>query len=384
MTTMRPIYLDNNATTTLHPDVVQTMAEYNQRDFVNPASQHQLGREARHELESAREKLGALLGLHLEDIHADHLFFTSGGTEANNLAIQGYRLANEDRNRLIISGVEHPSITASAQWLASQGVDVQVIRTLANGQIDCEHLETLINQDTFLVATMLANNETGAIQPIDQIVSICDRHQVPVHTDAVQAVGKTDVHFRQLGITSMTVSAHKVHGPLGAGALITRHGCVPRPILHGGFQQSAVRPGTESVALAAGFAKAVELYLANQGEHREYLARLRDRLESALVDQLDCAMILANSGPRLPHTSNIAFRGLDRQAVLIAVDVAGVCCSTGSACASGSSEPSPTLVAMGLADDIIEGALRFSLGIFNSEDEIEEAIARICAVVSVL
>ncbi len=384
MSTMAPIYLDNNATTTLHPDVAQTMAEYNQRGLVNPASQHQLGREARHELESAREKLGALLGLHLEDIHADHLFFTSGGTEANNLAIQGYHLANENKNRLIISGIEHPSVTASAQWLASQGVDVQVIRTLANGQIDCEHLESLINQDTFLVATMLANNETGVIQPIEQIVSICDRYQVPVHADAVQAVGKTEVDFRQLGITSMTVSAHKIHGPRGAGALIARHGSAPRPILHGGFQQSAIRPGTESVTLAAGFTKAAELYLAQQVEHREHLIRLRDKLESAVVAQLDCATVLARSAPRLPHTSNIAFRGLDRQAILMALDVAGVCCSTGSACASGSSEPSPTLVAMGLAEDVIEGALRFSLGIFNSEEEVEEAIARICAVVSVL
>ena len=381
---MSPIYLDNNASTPIHPDVTQAMLECNLRGLVNPESQHQLGREARRTLESARETIGRLLGLHMEDIHADHLFFTSGGTEANNLAIQGYRLAGGNKNRLIISGIEHPSVTTTATWLASQGVDVQTVNTLSSGQIDCTHLESLINDDTFLVATMLANNETGVVLPIDQVVSLCKPLSIPVHVDAVQAVGKMAVSFQSLGATSMTVSAHKIHGPRGIGALITKHGDPPQPILYGGFQQAAIRPGTEPVALAVGFAQALELYLANQVAHQEHLLRLRKTLESGLLNLLNCAVVVGKESPRLPHTSNISFRGKDRQVVLMALDVAGICCSTGSACASGSSEPSPTLVAMGLDDEIIEGALRFSLGIFNTDEEIQAAIAQICAVIEAL
>ncbi len=381
---MSLIYLDNNATTVIHPEVANAMQACHQQGLVNPESQHQLGRQARRQVEDCREQLGMLLGLHLSDIHADHLFFTSGGTEANNLAIQGYRLGADAKNRLVISGIEHPSISTTAQWLQSQGVDVQVVNTLTNGQIDCEHLESLVNQDTFLVAVMLANNETGVIQPISDVVSICDRLSVPVHADAVQAIGKLDVHFRELGVGSMTISAHKVHGPRGSGALITRHGHAPHPVFHGGFQQSAVRPGTESVALATGLTTAVSNYLGSKDDHASKLLALRDRLEAGITTQLVNAQVLGSDAPRLPNTSNIAFRGVDRQAMLMALDVAGICCSTGSACASGSSEPSPTLVAMGLDPELIEGALRFSLGIFNSEPEIDEAIERICAVASVL
>ncbi|MBH55683.1 MAG: cysteine desulfurase [Planctomycetaceae bacterium] len=381
---MSPIYLDNNATTPIHPDVAQAMLDCNLRGLVNPESQHQLGRESRRTLESARETIGRLLGLHLEDIHADHLFFTSGGTEANNLALQGYRLAANNKNRLIISGIEHPSVTTTATWLASQGIDVQTVNTLNSGQIDCNHLESLLNDETFLVAAMLANNETGVLQPIDKIVSLCQPRSIPVHVDAVQAIGKLSVDFQSLGATSMAVTAHKIHGPRGIGALITKHEHPPQPILHGGFQQAAIRPGTEAVALAVGFAMALELYVANQVGHQEHLLRLRKTLESGILSQLACAVVVGDDSPRLPHTSNISFRGKDRQAVLMALDVAGLCCSTGSACASGSSEPSPTLVAMGLEDEIIEGALRFSLGVFNTDEEIQAAITQICAVAEVL
>ena len=381
---MSSTYLDNNATTAIHPDVAQAMLDCYLHGFVNPESQHQMGREARRTLESAREKLGSLLGLHQADIHADHLFFTSGGTEANNLALLGYQQEAKRRRRLVISGIEHPSISTAAAWLTSLDVDVQTVNTLSNGQIDCTHLKTLVNNDTFLVATMLANNETGVLQPIEAIIEICEPMGVPVHVDAVQATGKTDVHFQNLGATSMAISAHKVHGPRGVGAVITKHGMAPRPILHGGFQQSAIRPGTESIALAVGFAKAVEIYLEKKAEHRERLLGMRTKLESGVLEQLDCAILIGGDAPRLPHTSNIAFQGCDRQAVLMALDIAGICCSTGSACASGSSEPSPTLVAMGLDEEIVEGALRFSLGIFNSDAEVENAIKQICAVVSVL
>ena len=381
---MNLIYLDNNATTVIHPDVADAMHACHQQGLVNPESQHQLGRQSRRLLEDCREQLGLLLGLHLSDVHADHLFFTSGGTEANNLAIQGYHMGAKAKSRLVVSGIEHPSVLTTAQNLQNQGVDVQVVNTLTNGLIDCEHLESLVNQDTFLVAIMLANNETGVIQPIAEVVSICERMNIPIHVDAVQAIGKLDVQFRDLGVGSMTVSAHKVHGPRGSGALVTRHGHTPHPIFHGGFQQSAVRPGTESVALAVGLTTAVSNYLSGKGDHASLLQSMRNRLETGITSQLSNAQVLGIEAPRLPNTSNIAFRGLDRQAMLMALDVAGVCCSTGSACASGSSEPSPTLIAMGLDPELIEGALRFSLGIFNSEPEIDEAIERICAVASVL
>jgi cysteine desulfurase len=227
---------------------------------------------------------------------------------------------------------------------------------------------------------MLASNETGVIQPVTEAAAVCRAHGALIHTDAAQAVGKIPVNFTELGVDALAATAHKFHGPLGIGVLVLRHGVKLGPSLYGGFQQAALRPGTESVALAIGMQTALELWQREAEARRERMATLRDRLEREIRADYPDAVVIGAGAPRLPHTSNIAFVGLDRQALVMALDLAGVACSTGSACASGSSEPSPTLVAMGLAEEVISSSIRFSLGAPTTADQISEAARRILAV----
>jgi cysteine desulfurase len=231
-----------------------------------------------------------------------------------------------------------------------------------------------------LASIMLASNETGVIQPVTEAAAVCRAHGALIHTDAAQAVGKIPVNFTELGVDALAATAHKFHGPLGIGVLVLRHGVKLGPSLYGGFQQAALRPGTESVALAIGMQTALELWQREAEARRERMATLRDRLEREIRADYPDAVVIGAGAPRLPHTSNIAFVGLDRQALVMALDLAGVACSTGSACASGSSEPSPTLVAMGLAEEVISSSIRFSLGAPTTADQISEAARRILAV----
>jgi cysteine desulfurase len=369
------LYLDNNATTLLHPAVAETMAAYDRAGYANPASQHQAGRRARSVLEEAREGIAKILGANVSDTHADQVIFTSGGTEANNLALRG--LAGDRPGRVIISAIEHPSVVGAAEQLARQGFDVQRLRVSREGVVDVDHLRELLDQQMRVVSVMLGNNETGVLQPVAEVAAVCHSGGVPVHTDAVQVVGKLPVDFRQLGVSALSLSAHKFHGPRGIGALIVRHGVELTPILFGGFQQLGLRPGTESVTLAVGLHRALQLWQDEADERASRMARLRDRLEERLLANVPDLVINGAGAARLPHTSNVAFPGLDRQALLMALDMAGVACSTGSACASGSSEPSPVLLAMGCPADIVEGSLRLSLSAFTTEAEIDQAAGRI-------
>lgn len=379
------IYLDHNSTTPLLPEVVAAMAEALRAGYANPSSQHAAGRRARRALEEAREGIAEILGAKTTGMDADQLLFTSGGTEANNLALFG--LAGETPGRVILSAIEHPSIVGPAEALARRGWQVDRLRVNSDGVIDLHHARDLLCPSPHtlrpsLATAMLANNETGVMQPIGELAQLCGERQIPLHTDAVQVAGKLPVSFRELGASSMTITAHKFHGPRGIGALVVRHGVKLQPLLHGGFQQAGLRPGTEDVALANGMFAALRLWQREAGERATRMTMLRDRLEAQLLAGDGNAVINGMKVKRLPHTTNIAFVGVNRQALLMALDLAGVACSTGSACASGSSEPSPVLLAMGCDERVVEGALRLSLGATTTPADVDEAARRILLAVN--
>jgi cysteine desulfurase len=376
---MEPIYLDHNATTKLDPRVALAIDACHRAGHVNPASPHQAGRRARRVLEEARESIARVLCCRCSDTLADRVIFTSGGTESNNLAIFG--LAGPPPGRVIISSIEHPSVTGPAEQLQRCGFDLQRLPVSRDGVVHIGRLRELLTKDTRLVSVMLGNHETGVLQPVQDIAALCAAAGVPLHTDAVQTVGKVPVDFRQLSVTALSLTAHKFHGPVGIGALVVRPEVQLRPLLWGGFQQAGLRPGTEPVALAVGLQKALELWQQESDARLERITVLRDRLENSLRAEFAELVVSGAGAARLPHTTNIAFPGLDRQALLMALDLAGVACSTGSACASGSSDPSPVLLAMGLPTAVVNSALRFSLGAFTTDAEVEEAVRRISQIV---
>jgi cysteine desulfurase len=386
---MTPIYLDHNSTTPIAPEAADAMLEVYRAGYVNPASQHQLGQRARRLLEETREAIIALLGGKTSGMDADRLIFTSGGTEANNLALRG--LAGKPPGRLVVSSVEHPSVLGPAEYLSTQGFQVDRISVDARGSIDLAHVTQLLDhgEQVRLVSVMSQNNETGARQSLSFVRTVSRIAGSLLHVDAVQSVGKSALPWqRYTEISAMTVAAHKFNGPVGIGALMLRHGVKLEPQLFGGFQQEGLRPGTESLALAVGMHRALELALANLEQRIAHLSNVRDAFVSRLkTDAPD--IVVTSPGESiadcsLPNTTNIAFLGCDRQELLLALDRAGVCCSTGSACASGSSEPSPVLVAMGLPDEVIRSSLRFSFGITNTLAEATEAARRICQCVNEL
>lgn len=367
--------LDQAATTPIDPAVLSAMRETWLQVPGNPASQHALGRQARRRLDEARDGIARLLGARVDRFDGDRLVLTSGGTEANNLALRG--LAGRPPGRIVISAIEHPSIAALVAPLATAGFSVERLGVDRDGVIDLDDAERQIMPGTRLVSVMLGNNETGVVQPIVEIAKLCRERRVPLHCDAVQAIGKMPVHFHDLGVDALTVTPHKFHGPLGIGALLVRAGVTVEPLVFGGSQQLGVRPGTECTALAVGFFKAVQLAIDELPTRSTHMTLLRERFERRLRDRLSDVVVQGAAADRLPHISNVAFPGLDRQSLLMALDLAGVACSTGSTCASGSSEPSPVLQAMGLPDAIIQAALRFSWSALTTFADIDLAADRI-------
>ena len=381
------IYLDNNATTHLDNSVLQCMVETWNKQRGNPASQHKFGRESRRIVEAGRDVIGELCGMQYFGTDTDQVVFTSGGTEANNLAINGLAA---DTGKIVISAVEHASILEAAEKWRLAGRSVCLLPVDSQGLPDLSFLETLIyqhrNSDSpddriALVSVMLANNETGVIAPIQQIAALCRQAHITVHTDAVQALGKFPLSFSELGVDAMSITAHKLHGPVGIGALLLRQGVQLEPQLRGGFQQAGLRPGTEPVALVAGFAKAVDLAVGALAERESHMQSLRDEFERGIAEQIPSAVFVAKDLPRLPQTSCVAFPGLNRQQLQMSLDLDGIACSTGSACASGSSQPSHVLLAMKFPTEIVEGAVRFSLSHEITQESIAEAVTRITTVV---
>jgi cysteine desulfurase len=372
------IYLDNNSTTPMLSEVAQAIADCHARLVGNPASQHELGRRARQELEEARNGIAKILGARLGGKHGDRLLFTSGGTESNNLAIHG--IAGLEPGEIVVSAVEHPSVLAAAD--ASRRAKHKAIRLAvdSNGVVLLTELEKLLNASVKLVSVMVGNHETGVLQPLAEIAQRCTAAGIPFHTDATQAVGKIPLDFRGLGIAAMTFSAHKFHGPVGIGGLLLRGDVNLAPLFFGGTQQMGLRPGTEPVALAVGMFQALKLWQHDADARYQKLEMLRNRFEQNLSAAIDTVVIHGGSTTRLPHTSNLAFPGIDRQAMVMALDLEGIACSTGSACTSGSSQPSAVIRSMDAPDPILEGSVRFSLGVLNTLAEVDEAAARIIKV----
>ncbi len=370
------IYLDNNSTTRPLPEVVSAMAEAQDEFFANPESQHDLGRKTRRALESSRENLINLLGGKSSGLEADQLIFTSGVTEANTLALRG--IGGDKLSRLAVSSIEHVNVTETANQLSSEGREVVFIKAHSNGLLDLDDLEQVLEENRpQLISVIGASNETGVIQPIAKIAELAHSLGALLHVDGAQLVGKSAVDFSDLGVDSLSFSAHKFNGPNGIGGLLLRHGVSVAPQMYGGHQQTGSRPGTETVALAIGMATALEAWTKNHQNWEPKLIGLRDQFEKQLREIHPNVQIIGKESPRLPQTTSAAFIGLDRQALVMALDLAGVACSSGSACASGSSEPSLVLQAMGLSEEVVNSALRFSLGIFNEESDIDLALQRI-------
>jgi cysteine desulfurase len=370
---MDQIYLDNNATTPMLPAVWEAMRPYGTDVYGNPASAHRAGRKARQALEEARERTAAILGAFPNEV-----IFTSGGTEANNLAIFG--LAADPPGHLITSPIEHPSAAEPILQLEKLGFRVDRLPVDHEGIVEIKGLPSLLWPDTRLVTVMLANNEVGSIQPIKAIAEVLNG-QCPFHSDGVQAAGKIPVNFHQLGVTSLSVSAHKFHGPKGAGALLVRRGTKLQSRTHGGHQQQGRRPGTEAVALAVGLAAALESWQRQAQAQNQHVLKLRQLLLDRLRAAVEPMVLNGSFEASVPHTLNLSFPGCQADSLLMNLDLAGVACSTGSACSSGSLLPSPVLKAMEVPEAILQSAMRFSLSSLLTESEIEEAARRITAVV---
>lgn len=369
------IDLDANATTRPLPEVADCVARHLRETPGNPGSRHALGRRARQVLEASRETIAAILGAEPEEV-----VFTSGGTEANNLAIFG--LPRGNRGTIALSPGEHPSLNEACTVMQQRGWSLHRFPVDRHGLIPPEVAGAAPWNDVKLVALLLAHNETGVIQNIAPISDLCRNHGIPLHLDGVQAVGKIPVDFRHLHATSLSFGAHKFHGPRGVGGLLLRRGTKLTPGLFGGHQEQGRRAGTEPVALIAGMALALELWHRDQAPRSATLSHLRDRLETRLLERCPFAVVNAGDADRLPNTLNIAFPGADGEALLVALDLQGVCCSLGSACASGSTEPSPILVAMGCDPAVYRSSLRLTVSVMNTVEEIDGAVELIATTVT--
>jgi cysteine desulfurase len=394
------IYLDNNATTAIDPRVVQAMIRCWETGPMNASSQHAAGRGAQKVIHQAGNDIANSLGGDVRRTGGDQLFFTSGGTEANQWAIAG--LAEPTVPRWI-SSIEHASILEAAKHRVGTGLPTYTIPVNRQGQITAEALvESLskilgqplddpsksysggssANRPRGLVSLMAANNETGVLQDLRTLVPICHRFGVLVHSDATQWVGKLPFDFAQLGIDAITFTPHKFHGPIGVGGLLVRGGVKLQPLFRGGHQQLGLRGGTEPVPLIVGMATALEIATREIVETENRVTKLRDRFEDRLQRGISGCQIHGHAVPRLPGTTSISFPGIDRQTLLIRLDRDQIACSTGSACTSGSSEPSHVLTAMGVDSEAIESALRFGLSKLSTEREVDTASERIIHCVS--
>ncbi|MFP4027600.1 MAG: cysteine desulfurase NifS [Candidatus Brocadiia bacterium] len=364
------IYLDHAATTPVRPKVVDAMVPYYTEVFGNASSVHKFGQDARKALEDARRHVASAIGASPEEI-----YFTSGGTESDNLALQGImRASGESDPHLITSSIEHHAVLSCAEHLEKEGYRLTVLPVDSDGIVELDALKDALDEDTVLVSVMLANNEVGTIQPLKQISELARDSNVFVHTDAVQAVGKIPVAVDELGVDLLSISGHKIYGPKGVGALYVRKGTRFSPLFFGGHHERNKRSGTENVASAVGLGEAIRLVEEEREEQSTRLAGLRDRLEKKLLDTIEDSYLNGHPERRLPNILNISFEFVEGESMLLTLDSQGIAVSTGSACTSGSLDPSHVLTAMGLDPAVAHGSLRFSLGRDNTEEEIDRVI----------
>ena len=374
---MKRIYFDHNATTPVAPEVLAAMLPYLKEEFGNASSIHAFGQNARGAVEQARSSVAALLGARAADI-----MFTSGGTESNNHAIFGAVAAAPGKAKHVItSAIEHVAVLDTCKALAKSGVELTILPVDREGLVNPEHVRGAIRSETVLITLMLANNEIGTIEPIEEIGKIAAEKGIVFHTDAVQAAGKIPVDVEKLGVNLLSISAHKFCGPKGVGALYIRKGTQLDPLLYGGHSERDRRPGTEDVAAIAGMGKAAELARIGMREENERIRGLRDRLERGLLERVPHSWVNGGRAPRVPNTSNMTFPFIEGEAMVIALDLKGIACSTGAACSSGAVEPSHVLVALGLAPEDARATLRLSLGRQTTEEEVNFALETIPPVI---
>jgi len=374
---MRRVYFDHNATTPVDPEVLAAMLSYFSEEFGNASSIHSFGQQTRAAVERARESVAALVGAHPAEI-----VFTSGGTESDNLAVFGMvAAAPGDHKHIVTTAIEHHAVLNACQALEQRGIEVTYLPVDGEGRVDPDDVRETIRTETVLMTAMHANNELGTLQPIEEIGRIAAEADIYFHSDAVQSAGKIPLDVNRLGVDLLSISGHKLYGPKGVGALYVRKGTRLEPLFYGGHHERDRRPGTENVAGIVGLGKAVELAREKLVVDASRLAALRDRLQQGLLAQVPHTRTNGGRAPRTPNTTNIAFPFIEGEALVIALDLKGIACSTGAACSSGAIEPSHVLTAVGLAPEDARASLRFSLGRENTEEDVEFALAVIPGVV---
>jgi cysteine desulfurase len=378
------VYLDNSATTAMASEVVEAMLPYFSEEMGNAQSVHSFGQRAKAAVEKARREVAALINATPAEI-----VFVSGGTEADNLAIRGIAEAHVDHGRHIITTrIEHPAVLATCEALEAAGYRVTYLPVSRNGIVSVGDVRQTIGDDTILISVMLANNETGTIQPVEEISAVVAEARkrgldhLHFHTDAVQAVGKIGVDVTKLGVDLLSLSGHKIHGPKGIGALYVRKGVRLKKVMYGGHHERDRRAGTENVPGIVGLGRAAELARTELDGRISRMRALRDYLEQQIVARFPGVGINGDKQERVPNVSNMSFSGVDGESLLIALDLKGIAVSTGSACASGSLEPSHVLQALGLTRDGVRGSLRFSLGAFTTREEIDYAVSALAETIT--
>ncbi len=369
-------YFDHNATTPLDEGVLDAMMPFLRDEYGNASSRHEAGTRARRAVNKAREQVAEGV-----NVQPAQVVFVSGGTEANNLFIRGAS-AYLKPSQAVVSSIEHPCVARPAQDLARQGWKVRKLAADAAGRVELEDARSALRESTGLVSVMLANNETGVIQPVVEIAELARGQRAWMHTDAVQALGKIPVDFEALNVHAMTLSAHKIHGPKGAGALVVDKRLELKPIIHGGGHEGGLRSGTENVPAIVGFGAACELAGRRMSAIAAKTARLRDLAEAGLVAQ--GALIFGAEAQRIPNTTYFAFANLEGETLVIELDKAGFAVASGAACSSTSTEPSATLLAMGVAPEVARGAVRMSLGPQNTEEEVKQFLQALAATLAKL
>jgi len=376
---MKTIYFDNNATTKVAEEVFEEMKPLFCELYGNPSSMHTFGGQISHKIRHAREQVANLLGCDPSEI-----IFTSGGTESDNAAIKGTLAAAPNKRKVITTRIEHPAVLGACRDLENHGYTVVELAVDKQGRLDLAELEEQIDDDTVLVTIMYANNETGVIFPVDEIAEIVTSRGVIFHTDAVQAVGKIPLNLSKSNIDLLSLSGHKLHAPKGVGALYVRKGTRIAPFMLGGHQEGGRRAGTENVPGIVGLGKACELAAKNLEEENSRVKYLRDKLENTILEKCPDCRLNGDKGNRLPNTSNISFEYIEGEAILLMLDKYGICASSGSACTSGSLEPSHVLRAMGVPFTAAHGSIRFSLSRYNTEEEVDYTIEKVPRIVNQL
>ncbi len=363
---MKTIYFDNNATTQVAPEVLEEMLPYFHDLYGNPSSMHSFGGQVKRKVEEAREKVAALLGAHPEEI-----VFTSCGTESDNAAVRGALEVVPEKRHFVTTRVEHPAIWNLCPYLRKRGYKVTELSVDRKGRLDLNEVRQSLTDDTAIVSVMMANNETGVIYPVEEIARMAKARGIVFHTDAVQAVGKIPLDMSRSAIDLLSLSGHKLHAPKGVGVLYIRRGTPWSPFLLGGHQERGRRGGTENVPSIIGLGKAAELAMKNLREETTRVRALRDRLEKGILDRIPNTLVNGDPESRLPNTCSLSFEFVEGEAILLMLDDLGIAASSGSACASGSLQPSHVLRAMGVPFTFAHGSIRFSLSRYTTEDEID-------------